>query len=165
VLLQRPGQELHVLELAAAMGTSQTPSPAVNARELHRERGDAGELLDPQAKATYRQRITELEQEAEEAERFNDPELALKVHAELDSLTHELARAVGLGGRDRRAASSSERARVRITLALRRASKRIEKADPNLAQHLHDTLRTGNYCTYRPDRRTAIAWRVDAIQH
>ncbi len=133
----------------------------VTSPELHRDSGDAGALLDPQAKAVYRERITELEGEAEQAEHFNDPERAAKARAELDSLTHELARAVGLGGRDRRAASSSERARVRITLALRAAEKRIEQADPELGRHLQDTLQTGNYCSYRPDRRTAIPWRVD----
>jgi non-specific serine/threonine protein kinase len=164
VLLAGPGQELHVLELAAAVGAPRTQSPTPNAPELHRDTGDAGELLDTRAKAAYRQRITELEGEAEEAESFNDPERAVNARAELDSLTHELARAVGLGGRDRRGASSAERARVRITLALRAAAKRIEKADPNLAQHLHDTLRTGNYCSYRPDRRTAIPWRVDSAR-
>jgi class 3 adenylate cyclase/tetratricopeptide (TPR) repeat protein len=165
VLLARPGEELHVLELAAATGAAHTPSPAANTPELRRERGDAGELLDARAKTAYRERITELEGEAEEAEGFNDPERAVKARAELDSLTRELARAVGLGGRDRRAASASERARVRITLALRTAAKRIEKADPGLARHLHDALRTGNYCSYRPDRRAAIPWRVDVAQH
>jgi tetratricopeptide (TPR) repeat protein len=164
-LLARPGEELHVLELAAAAGTARTPSPAASTPELHRESGDAGQLLDTQAKAAYRQRIAELEEEAAQAEGFNDPERAVKARAELDSLTHELAHAVGLGGRDRRAASASERARVRITLALRTATKRIEKADSNLGQHLHDTLRTGNYCSYRPDRHTGIPWRVDAVQH
>jgi tetratricopeptide (TPR) repeat protein len=165
VLLARPGQELHVLELAGASGAARTQSPlAPNATGLHRDTGDAGALLDTQAKAAYRQRITELEGEVDEAEGFNDPERAMKPRSELDSLTRELARAVGLGGRDRRAASSSERARVRITLALRAAAKRIEKTDSNLAQHLHDTLRTGNYCSYRPDRRTSIPWRVDAVQ-
>ena len=163
VLLQHPGDELHVLELAAA-GTSHQPPPASNARELHREPGDAGALLDPTAKAAYRERITELEGEAEQAEDFNDPERAAKARAELDSLTHELARAVGLGGRDRRAASASERARVRITLALRTAMKRIEQADPKLGQHFNDTLRTGTYCSYRPDRRVSIPWRVDAVR-
>jgi tetratricopeptide (TPR) repeat protein len=164
VLLARPGKELHVLELAAT-DTPHSQSAPVTSPELHRDSGDAGALLDPQAKAIYRERITELEAEAEQAERFNDPERAAKARAELDSLTHELARAVGLGGRDRRAASTSERARVRITLALRAAEKRIEQADPELGRHLQDTLQTGNYCSYRPDRRTAIPWRVDAAGH
>ncbi len=164
VLLARPGEELHALELAVTE-TSHTKPPPPNTPELHRERGDAGALLDPQAKAAYRQRITELEGEAQQAESFNDPERAVKARAELDALTHELARAVGLGGRGRRAASASERARVRITLALRAAAKRIEKADPKLGQHLQDTLRTGNYCSYRPDRHAATPWSVDAARH
>jgi hypothetical protein len=39
----------------------------------------------------------------EEAEAFNDPARATRARQEMDFLVEELARAVGLGGRDRRA--------------------------------------------------------------
>jgi hypothetical protein len=71
-LLAAPGDELHALEVAGA--------EAVGVREAAVEDGlqvggfgDAGEILDPQAKAAYRQRLEELRDEVEEAEAWNDP--------------------------------------------------------------------------------------------
>ena len=55
--------------------------------------------------------------ELAEAERWNDPERAARLQAEEDALAHELAAAIGLGGRDRAAVSASERARVSVTRA------------------------------------------------
>jgi len=158
-LLGRPGREIHVLELVAG-SEGQTPT-----RRRTRDRNglgvptdtDAGELLDPQAKAAYRERITDLEAELEEADDFHDPIRASRAREEIDLLTEQLAAAVGLGGRDRRAASTAERARVSVTLALRAALKKVTAADSDLGAHLADTLRTGQYCSYRPG--TPITWQ------
>src|SRR4029450_11446429 len=65
--------------------------------------------------------VEELRPELEEAERFNDPVRPANARAERDLLGRELARAVGLGGRDRRAASHAERARLNATRAIRAA--------------------------------------------
>jgi hypothetical protein len=72
---------------------------------------DAGEMLDEQAKAAYRGRVSELHEELEEAKRLGRVDRAEQVEEEIDALTRELSRAVGLAGRNRRAASASERAR------------------------------------------------------
>jgi class 3 adenylate cyclase/tetratricopeptide (TPR) repeat protein len=158
-LLGRPGREIHVLELVAASeGQTPTRRRTGNRDGLTVPTGsDAGELLDPQAKAAYRQRITELEAELNEADDFHDPVRASQARAEVDLLTQQLAAAVGLGGRDRRAASTAERARVSVTLALRAALKKITAAHPDLGAHLTDTVRTGQYCSYRPG--TPITWQ------
>ena len=120
--------------------------------------GDAGALLDATAKAAYRARLDELQGEAEEAERGNDPARAAKVRDERDFLVAELARAVGLGGRDRRAASHAERARLNVTRAIRSAMANLAHADPALGEHLSRTIHTGRYCSYTPDPRAPITW-------
>jgi hypothetical protein len=94
-LLERPHLEIPALELAG--GQAETPQ------------GDAGPMLDEEAKRAYRRRVDELREEIDEAQRWNDPERAERASAELDLLGAELSRAVGLGGRDRRAASNAER--------------------------------------------------------
>jgi hypothetical protein len=76
----------------------------------------------------------------------------------MDFLVAELARALGLGGRDRRAASHAERARLNATRAIRAAMANLARADPTLGQHLAATVRTGRYCSYTPDPRVPIAW-------
>ena len=125
---------------------------------LRPDLGDAGELLDATARAAYKLRLDELRSELEEAEAFNDPARAAKARAELEFLTRELARAVGLGGRDRRAASHAERARLNATRAIRAAMANLARANPALGQHLSVTIRTGRYCSYTPDPRVPITW-------
>jgi hypothetical protein len=122
--------------------------------------GDAGELLDAKAKAAYKARLDELAAELEEAERFGDPGRAAKAAAERDFLVGELARAVGLGGRDRRAASHAERARLNATRAIRAAMANLARANPPLGRHLSATIRTGRYCSYTPDPRAPITWEL-----
>ena len=95
-----------------------------------------------------------------EAEDWNDPERVARLQAEIGALTHELAAAIGLGGRDRPAASSAERARVSVTRAIRSILARIAAQDPELGAHLEATIRTGTFCSYTPDPRAPIAWRL-----
>jgi hypothetical protein len=164
-LLAHPGREFHTVELEAAQGR---PSPAptgppgagAGGGELavRADLGDAGALLDATAKAAYRTRLAELQAELEEAEGFNDPARAAKAQAERDFLVGELARAVGLGGRDRRAASHAERARLNATRAIRLAIANLARANPSLGRHLAATIRTGRYCSYTPDPRAPITW-------
>ena len=68
------------------------------------------------------------------------------------------SRAVGLGGRERRAGSASERARVGVTRAVRQAMARIGEHNPGLGKHLDRTIRTGTYCAYVPDPRAPADW-------
>jgi hypothetical protein len=164
-LLADPGREFHVVELEganrqagpAALG----PPGRAGAGELavRPDLGDAGALLDATAKAAYQARLAELGAELEEAEAGNDPARASRARVERDFLVAELARAVGLGGRDRRAASHAERARLNATRAIRAALANLARANPSLGRHLAATIRTGRYCAYTPDPRAPIAWQ------
>ena len=104
--------------------------------------------------------MQELRDELEEAESFNDPERAAGVREELAFVAAELSSAVGLGGRDRRVASASERARVNVTRAVRREIRRIADQDASLGQELQTTVRTGTFCLYQPDLRHPVRWEV-----
>jgi hypothetical protein len=122
--------------------------------------GDAGELLDATAKASYRARLDDLRAELEEAERFNDSVRAANARHERDFLVSELARAAGLGGRDRRPASHAERARLNANRAIRAAIANLGRASPPLGRHLAATIRTGRYYCYAPDPRAPIGWEL-----
>jgi hypothetical protein len=146
-LLANPGVEIHALELAG----SDAPGT-----------GDAGPLLDTEAKAAYRARVEDLRAEIEEGEAFNDPERASRARDEMEFLAAELAGAVGLGGRDRKAPSNAERARVSVTKAIRATIRRIAEHDADLARELETTVRTGAFCAHVPDPRRPLEWRVSA---
>jgi hypothetical protein len=158
-LLAAPDEELHALELVGADGAG-LRTVAVDDNLKVSGFGDAGELLDAQAKAAYRQRLDELRGEIEEAEAWNDPERAAKAREELEFITGELSAAVGLGGRDRRAASSAERARVHVTRAIKSALARIDEHSRSLGDHLKRTVRTGTFCSYSPDPRLPTSWEL-----
>jgi hypothetical protein len=121
---------------------------------------NAGEILDARAKAEYRRRLNELEEEAEEARALGHLERAARADEERQVLVTELAKALGLGGRDRRPASPSERARVSATRAIRAALARIREQSPTLGEHLERTIQTGTFCSYAPDPRAPVAWRL-----
>jgi hypothetical protein len=78
---------------------------------------------------------------------------AEKARAEIESLTDELARAIGLGGRDRRTTGATERARTSIQKRLREAIRRIGDEMSELGRHLEQAIYTGMFCGYFPHGR------------
>jgi hypothetical protein len=145
-LVEHPGRELHVLDLAA----EQEDGAVI-------DRGDAGEVLDPKAREAYQQRIGELRTEIDEADRFADIGRADRARRELDMLMQQLSSAVGLGGRARRVGSAAERARITVQRRVREAIKKVAEHEPELGRHLDWAIRTGTFCAYEPmGRKTAV---------
>lgn len=139
-LVASPGRELHALDLSgeAADGVVDV--------------GDAGEAIDDDARDAYRERISELQDDLEEAEARNDPGHAERARTELEALRAELARAVGLGGRVRRTGRAAERARVNVQRRVVEAIRKVAEASPPLGVHLQKAVRTGAFCSYAPER-------------
>ena len=133
-LVSDPGREFHVTQLVA----------------LGHAPGDTGAVLDVRAKQQYRQRLESLRDQLEEARRFSDVSRADAIEAEMDLLADELARAVGLGGRDRKLGSHVERLRINVQRRLRDAIERIGHHDPSLGRYLSATVKTGLYCVFSP---------------
>ncbi len=161
-LLRRPGVETHAVELVAAVEGA--PGPAmVTERGLAARRGpdgDVGPLLDREALASYRDRVTQLREELEDARSACDVDRATSLQTELDAITEQLATAVGLGGRDRAAATTTERARVKVTRLLRDAIRRVEQVEPRLGHLLDTSVRTGTYCAYDPPPDGGPRWEL-----
>jgi AAA ATPase-like protein len=159
-LLAQPGRQIHVLDLAAATAGADAPAERLaSIADLAEDGvgfvegfGDAGEVLDDAAKQAYRQRLVELDELIAEAERFNDLGRTSRLSAERDMLVDQLAQAIGFGGRDRRAVSVSERARVNVTRAIRSAIRRIGEHDRAAGDYLDVTVVTGAYCVFEPHR-------------
>jgi tetratricopeptide (TPR) repeat protein len=155
-LFAEPGREFHVLDLVAAENDGVAPAGHGQVGDVRRSKlGDAGALLDERAKAAYRRRLAEIEDDLEQARALGDVGRESQADSEREFLVRELSRAVGLGGHDRRAASASERARVGVTRAVRKAIASIRGYDPQLGEHLDRAVRTGTYCAYLPDPRAA----------
>ena len=162
-LLERPGEQLLALDLAAAVELPQSANSDAPRRAegaTTRNLGDAGEMLDLAATSAYKRRLSELREELEEAEAMHDLGRADRAREETEFLAHELARAVGLGGRSRKAAAHSERARLNVTRTIKAAIRKIAAHDGAIGHHLERAVRTGRVCSYSPDPLLPIRWRL-----
>jgi hypothetical protein len=171
-LLRYPALEFHVLDLAGGIASqrdedenAQPPGRLTHGAEERAKAviqigslGDAGERLDEPVKAAYSRRLSELREELEEAKEVANVERAEQAEEEIDALTRALARAVGLGGRDRRMASASERARQSVTKTIKAAVERIVQSDAVLGDIFSPCIRTGTFCAYQPDPDSRIVW-------
>ncbi|MFG2788481.1 ATP-binding protein [Streptomyces sp. NPDC048419] len=151
VLLARPGTPVPAVELAAADGRGQ------DAGGLHPQ-GDTGEVVDATARAAYRRRLRELEEEGRDADQAGDAGRSERIAVERDALVGQLAAAYGIGGRVRRTGSHAERARTAVTARIRAAVRRVTDVHPELGRHLATALRTGTLCVYEPEQPPA--WRL-----
>ena len=143
-LLSEPGRELHVLDLVIS-GVDDVGLP----------------VLDEEAKASYRRRLEEVEDDIADAERNYDDARRELAERDRDYLVAELSAAVGLSGRARTTGGTAERARGAVTRSLRYALRRLQEQHPDLGMHLARTVRTGAFCSYEPDPLAPMEWRVE----
>ena len=143
VLLSRPRTDIHALELMGGHDVGAAPGPVV----------------DDVARRAYQERMIELQREIDEARDANDPARADRAEIELDALVEQLSEAFGIGGRARSSGSSAERARTAVTYRIRSAIRRLDQVHPELARHLGNSVRTGTWCSYRPEQD--VRWTID----
>jgi tetratricopeptide (TPR) repeat protein len=143
VLLGRPGEEVRALDLCGGHEVAE-PVP----------------VIDEPARAAYRRRLQEVDQDIAEAQGNNDIARAEQARRDREFLLVELSGAVGLGGRLRGTGGAAERARTSVTRSLRYALDRLADHDHVLGEHLKTTVRTGSCCSYTPDPVAPISWTV-----
>jgi len=145
-LLREPDRELHALDVVGADVEPETGAAAVT---------------DADARTRFRERLSDLRAELEEAEECHDVGRAEHLRGAIEDLASELGRAVGLGGA-RRAGSMAERARLNATRALRKVIDRVEADCPRLGHHLSASVQTGRVCCYRDDPTFPVVWQIEA---
>jgi tetratricopeptide (TPR) repeat protein len=163
-LVYEPEREFHVLDLSALIeSVTVDPGPGLaemnldelSATDLHVEgAGDSGPRLDARARAAYKHRLKDLEAELEDADRVHDAGRVDRLGAEMEFIRGELSAAYGLGGRIRQLGGRYEQARKNVTNVIRYTLARIEQAHPALGRHLRSAIKTGLFCSYRPEHPT-----------
>ena len=141
-VLLEPKEEFHCMDL---MGSNLQDN--VNVK-----------VIDATAKLNYQERIRELQSEIDEAEIMNNSTLLLSLREEYDFLLDHISSSMGLAGKARKVGSSVEKARSAITWRIRSAIKKIKKTHPQLADHLARSIKTGTYCSYKPE--VNIHWKL-----
>ncbi|HET6833056.1 MAG TPA: AAA family ATPase [Acidimicrobiales bacterium] len=147
-LLGQPGIDVPVLVLLdPGRATPQAP-----------RRLGADAILDERAKARYRQRLAELDEQIDRALDRHDDHRAAQLDNERQALIDELRRATGLAGRSRRLGDEGERARKTVTARIRDSLRRLDQRHPELARYLRATISTGITCRYQP--AGDVTWRL-----
>lgn len=148
ILLRAPCREFHVLQLVKELepGSSATQTGL--------------EILDREAKVSYERRAEELRGRISEADSFGDLEAASRARDELQAVSRELSRSLGLRGRPRKEGSSAERARMSVGKAIRSSIDRIARENAPAGDHLRRTIRTGSFCSYNPDLHKIVDWAL-----
>jgi CheY-like chemotaxis protein/tetratricopeptide (TPR) repeat protein len=162
VLLGDPEQEFYVRDLLQRIGCS-----AADARGRAATTGDIRDLgceagldplLDPRARREYREQVASLQEQIEEAASFNDTVKEGLLRERLQQFREILSAAIGLGGRNRPVCDPEERARQKVRKNIKAAFDLIAGSDPSLGHHLDTHVKTGRYCSYRPDPDRPVRW-------
>ena len=142
-LLSRPGEPIDCLELLKITEAGfRNFLPQV----------DSGDAADAQAIRQYKLRLQEqIPREREEAESKQDYQTIDRLDKEVEEITKHLNAARGLGGKRRRLGDLNNRLRDRVSAAIRRATKRIRKNEPEIGQHLEESIRLGYTPQYAPE--------------
>jgi DNA-binding response OmpR family regulator len=157
-LLRHPHCAIHVRDLDTAV-LGEGSRAVFPEGSIHEDLGHAGEILDAKAKATYWQRLNELQETLAMTKKRN-PQQAERIEQEIDALYDQLRHAVGINGHDRFDGAHIERARINVKRAIDAALQKIEPLDPELWLHLKTTIKTGTSCSYIPDLKLPSPWQL-----
>ncbi|GGM35030.1 hypothetical protein ACFFX1_44230 [Dactylosporangium sucinum] len=137
-LLANPGRDVSAVDLAAGPDTRRRAARTGHA------------VLDRAAVQQYRQRVGQLNEHIERLESMERADELASMTAERDWILGELRAATGLAGRIRSFTNESERARIAVGKAIRRALAAVDGVDSVIAAHLRASIHTGTRCSYRP---------------
>lgn len=133
-LLERAGVATEAWKLDPRVTIDATPASTMDA------------TLDDTARREIRARLAELVRRRRLAPAQEEEQSALR-------------RALAGAGYRRSSSAEEERARVRITKALRRAIATIDEESPELGEHLASSISTGRRCAYLP--ADGQSWQID----
>jgi hypothetical protein len=164
ILLRHPGREfycsdlLSMVEQGTGLNSNSNGSGNRSVEGFETVDTNSGPALDEIAKRSYRERLEDLRDQLDDAQRCNDPVRSSKLEEEMTMLSRELARAVGLYGRDRKIGSRAERDRLRITNSIKYVIPGILRHHPQVGAHLQRAIRTGRFCSYAVQPGEALDW-------
>jgi len=118
--------------------------------------GNAGEILSDRTIGEYRNRYQDLQQQIAKDQKAGIDTGKLK--AEMDILASEVKNALGLGGRKRKGSDDTGKMRIAVFQSINRTISKITKFNKELGMHLENSISTGIFVTYCPDRK--IDWEL-----
>lgn len=123
--------------------------------------GDANPLADKAALRQYRERLLDLPEEIEAANRAEDEAEVHRLTAEQEGLRRELETTTGLRGASRRFTDQQRLATDRVRKAIGAILSVITKAHPALGEHLSASLKHRGSSAPCYDPPHAVPWILD----
>ncbi|MFO0856143.1 MAG: hypothetical protein U0640_02160 [Phycisphaerales bacterium] len=139
-LLARPGQKISVEDL----------EEMVTANVAVRAAAHGQEVADPDAMKAYFDELVELREELDDAITGDNDEMQRRLTKQIEELSSQVRKMLGLNGRVRRVGDEGEQMRSRVSKAITRARDEIKEDLPELSAHLH-AIRCGRVVVYEPD--------------
>lgn len=140
-LLRQPGHDFPAVDLLkAASGAAVVAA-----------RSSAGTAIDEQARAQYKTRALEIQDELAEARKLNDSGRVAALQEELEKIAGQMTAATGLGGRRRLVGDTSEKARKSVSAAVSRTVRQAGAANSSLGKHLQKHVSSGAALSYQGD--------------
>jgi hypothetical protein len=161
-LLQFPRREFRVLELDSLVRGLVVDAEQAKTTDIGVYNGrnvTTGPALDAHAIREIEQSLLDVKAAIEEAVDVGNEERARELQQQYDFGVKHLNQGRGIHGKDRMAASDTERARANVTGHIRRCIRTIGEHHESLYFHLNACIHTGAICSYDPD--TPIPWTVD----
>jgi hypothetical protein len=170
-LLRQPDTDISVEELSALDSLARVATVRLTSKRekaaaeeefekdglfIELRQGDADQLLDDTAIQNYKNRLREIRDELEEADRHKSlmsPERKEQLLEEQELIGHQLAGSMWKG--DARKVGN-DKIRVAVTKAILLALEKIEKQCPEAGEYLRTHITTGFRCTYHPD--SGVNW-------
>lgn len=144
-LLENPEKQFHCAELIGS-GVVMSSEP----------------VFDEKAKRSYQKKILELQEEIQWSEQNNDLERTTSLQQEYDDIVDHLSASLGMRGKIRKAHDPIDKARSAVTWRIRNAIRKIEKTHPSLGKHLSVSIKTGLFCSYRPEK--PVTWMLTGTE-
>jgi TolB-like protein len=141
-LLSAPGEQIHCSELMGSMV---------------KMRGE--QVIDDKAKKNYKAKLLSLQEDMSLAEVHNDYQRSAVLQKEYDEVLDMLSSSLGLNGRTRKSDDPIEKIRSAVTWRVRNSIKKITSVHPSLGKHLSNSIKTGIFCSYRPEKN--IPWATE----
>ena len=162
-LMLKPNQEVHVEQLwREVFGNSSPNLPKAEvgtSEDWDSFLGSGEEAIDATGRNNLRNRLLELRQERTEAEAESNTIWLEGIDSETKAISAQLNAVVGKSGKIRKVGDERDKLRKRITKNISKTINIIRKDHPELADHLGEHVRTGEYMSYRPS--TQIEWLFD----
>jgi hypothetical protein len=108
--------------------------------------------FDDKAKQSYKKKIYDLQEEIKYCEDHSNFERAAELQQEYTDLVDHLSTSLGMGGKTRKVNDPMDKMRSAVTWRIRNAIQKIEKSHPALGKHFAHSIKTGLFCSYRPEK-------------